>query len=119
MRIGPSVREFAGMRTTSLPHYADDVIGDYMTEAVFPAILHQDPPRLGPWTVQFPEIAGHSTAVAISMAYYPENRDAADGLSKLGSQPGVDLTSNILKEFWPDLGWKFSRKHKSTGNGSL
>jgi len=45
------------------------------------------------------------------MAYYPENRDLADGISKLGSQLGVDMASNILKEFWPDLERKFSRKH--------
>jgi hypothetical protein len=47
------------------------------------------------------------------MAYYPENRDARDGVSKLGSQLGVDMASNILKEFWPDLERKFSHKHKS------
>jgi hypothetical protein len=29
------------------------------------------------------------------------------------------LASNILKELWPDLMRKFSRKHKSTDNGSF
>jgi hypothetical protein len=47
------------------------------------------------------------------MAYYPENRDVADGVSKLGSQLGVDMASNILKEFWPDLERKLSRKPTS------
>jgi hypothetical protein len=51
----------------------------------------------------FSEIAGNSTAVAISISYYPENRDVIDGISKLGIQLGVDMASNILKEFWPDL----------------
>ena len=46
-------------------------------------------------------------------------RDVANGISKLGSQLGVDMASNILKEFWPDLERKFSRKDKSTGNGSF
>ena len=41
------------------------------------------------------------------MAYYPENHDVADGVSKPGSQFGVDMASNILKEFWPDLKRKF------------
>ena len=116
--------------------YADSVIGDYMTEAVFPTILHQDPryfrrgagrgwSRFGYaagqifWThndsgrgqFNFLEIAGNSTAVAISMAYYPEDRDALNAVSKLGSQLGVDMASNLLKEFWPDLERKFSRKH--------
>jgi hypothetical protein len=44
------------------------------------------------------------------MAYYPENRDVTDGVSKLASQLAVDMASNILKEFWPDLERKFSRK---------
>jgi hypothetical protein len=139
--FGQGVRGYAHYFATS---YADYVIGDYMTEAVFPTILHQDPryfrrgsgnrwSRLGYaagqifWThndagsgqFNFSEIAGNSTAVAISMAYYPENRNPADGLSKLGSQLGVDMASNILKEFWPDLERKFSRKHKTTGNGSF
>lgn len=119
--------------------YADYAIGDYMTEAIFPAMLHQDPryfrrgtgrfwSRLGFaasqifWThgdsghgeFNVSELAGNSTAVAISMAYYPDNRTALDAVSKLGSQLGVDMTSNILKEFWPDLERRFSRKHKST-----
>jgi len=117
-------------------HYSDYAIGDYMTEAIFPTILHQDPryfrrptgsvwARLGYaagqifWThsdsgcrqFNFSEIGGNSTAVAISMAYYRENRDVMDGVPKLGSQLGVDMASNILKQFWPDLERKCSRKH--------
>jgi hypothetical protein len=116
--------------------YGDLVIGDYMTEAVFPSILHQDPryfrrgtgsgwSRLGYamgqifWThrdsggtqFNYSEIVGNSAAVAISNAYYADNRTAADGVSKLGMQLGVDMASNILKEFWPDLERKFRRKH--------
>jgi hypothetical protein len=118
--------------------YSDYAIGDYMTEAIFPVMLHQDPryfrrgtgglwSRLGYaagqifWThgdsghgqFNLSEIAGNSAAVAISMAYYPDNRTALDGVSKLGSQLGVDMTSNILKEFWPDLERRFSHKRKS------
>src|ERR1041385_4646819 len=99
--------------------YGDFVIGDYMTEAIYPTLLHQDPRyfRRGTGTVlsrlaysagqiflthgdsgrtqfYFSEVAGNSTAVAISMAYYPENRDVADGVSKLGVQLGVDIASN-------------------------
>jgi hypothetical protein len=117
--------------------YADFFIGDYMTEAVYPSLLHQDPryfrrgtgnvwSRLGYSAGQiflthgdngrtqfnFSEVAGNSTAVAISMAYYPENRDVVDGVSKLGIQLGVDMASNILKEFAPDITRKFHRKHR-------
>ncbi len=116
--------------------YGDFVIGDYMTEAVFPTLLHQDPryfrrgtgsgwSRLGYamgqifWThrdsggtqFNYAEVIGNSTAVAISNAYYVDNRTAGDAGSKLGIQLGVDMASNILKEFWPDLERKLRRKH--------
>jgi len=115
--------------------YADFVIGDYMTEGIFPTILKQDPryfrrgvgsgrSRLGYaagqifWThantgrgqFNYSEILGNSTAVAISNAYYPENRDVRDAVTKLGVQIAVDMTANILKEFWPDLDRKFFHK---------
>jgi hypothetical protein len=61
----------------------------------------------------FSEIIGNSTAVAISTAYYPDNRTASNAVSKLGVQLGVDLAANILKEFWPDINRKFSRKHRA------
>jgi hypothetical protein len=118
--------------------YADFVIGDFMTEAIYPTLLHQDPryfrcgtgsawARLGYavgqifWThndsgstgFNYSEIIGNSTAVAISNAYYADNRDFSDAAIKLGNQIGVDMAANILKEFWPDLQRKFSRKHNS------
>ena len=117
--------------------YGDLVIGDYMTEAVFPTLLHQDPryfrrgtgsgwSRLGYamgqifWThtdsggtqFNYSEIAGNSVAVAISNGYYADNRTAGDAVSKLGMQIGVDMAANVLKEFWPDLERKFRRKHR-------
>jgi hypothetical protein len=118
--------------------YADLVIGDYMTEAIYPVLLHQDPryfrqgtgsgwSRLGHAVGQifwcrsdsgrmgfnFSEILGNSTAVAISEAYYPDNRTAGSAVGKLGMQVGVDMFGNVLKEFWPDLSRKFQRKHPS------
>jgi hypothetical protein len=59
----------------------------------------------------YSEIIGNSAAVAISNAWYKDNRTTSDGVSKLGMQIGVDMASNILKEFWPDLERKFRRKH--------
>ncbi len=118
--------------------YADYVIGDYMTEGLYPTLLHQDPryfrrgtgsglSRLGYaaaqifWThtdsgstqFNFSEICGNATAVAISNAYYPDNRNASDAVSRFGTQLGVDMASNILKEFWPDITRRFSRKQSS------
>jgi hypothetical protein len=116
--------------------YADFVIGDYMTEGIFPTLLHQDPrffrigsgsgfSRLsyavgqiilthndeGKVAFNYSEILGNSAAVAISNSYYQDNRDASDAIVKLVSQLGVDAASNVLKEFWPDLQRKFSHKH--------
>lgn len=116
--------------------YGDLVIGDYMTEGVFPSLLHQDPryfrrgtgsgwSRLGYacgqifWThrdsggtqFNYSEVVGNSVAVAISNAYYVNNRNVADGVSKLSSQLGVNMASNVLKEFWPEVQRKLKRKH--------
>src|SRR5580704_14186428 len=121
--------------------YADWVIGNYMTEGVYPTLLHQDPryfrrgtgsglSRLGYamaqifWThkdsggtqFNYSEVIGNSTAVAISQAYYPDNRTVSDAVSKLGTQLGVDMASNILKEFWPDVSKKLARKHHDKQN---
>jgi hypothetical protein len=108
--------------------YADFVIGDFMTEAVFPSLLHQDPryfrrgtggvwSRLGYavgqtfWThadtgrgtFNYSEVLGTATGVAISNVYYPKNRNGSSAASKVSLQIGVDVAANVLKEFWPDL----------------
>jgi hypothetical protein len=98
--FGQGVKGYAHYLSTS---YADLANGNYMTEGIYPTLLHQDPRYfrrgLGSgwsclgyavgqifWThtdsgatqFNYSEIAGNSTAVAISMAYYPENRRASD-----------------------------------------
>jgi hypothetical protein len=123
--------------------YADFVIGNYMTEAIYPAFLHQDPryfrrgkgsglSRLGYsmgqifWTHQdsgrmnfnFSEIVGNATAVAISTSYYRDNRTAHNAVSSLAVQVGVDMATNILKEFWPDFDRKFRRKHSDEADAA-
>lgn len=114
---------------------ADLTIGNFMTEAIVPALTHEDPRyfRRGTgsglsrtksavaqifWThtdcdgtqFNYSEILGNSVAVAISNAYYPESRTASEAASRLGMQVGVDMVGNILKEFWPDIANKFARK---------
>jgi len=126
--------------TTTNAACADYPIGHYMAEAIFPDMLHRDPRGISPLPpgasdpgsvarpagfsgrmetpgrgqLNVSEIAGDSPAVAISMACYLDSRTARDTVSKPGSQLGVDMTSNILREFWPDLERRFSRSHKST-----
>jgi hypothetical protein len=56
-------------------------------------------------------MAGASAGVAISNAYYSDNRNAADAATRLGVQIGLDIVGNLLKEFSPELNKLFSRKH--------
>jgi len=132
--FGQGVAGYARRFGTS---YADFVIGNYMTEAIYPTILHQDPryfrkgtgsgvSRFGYavkqifWThkdsggtqFNYSEVVGNSTAVAISMAYYPDGRTVSNAITSLGTQLAVDTASNILKEFWPDMERKWSKKDR-------
>ncbi|MGA7409166.1 MAG: hypothetical protein WBW33_01705 [Bryobacteraceae bacterium] len=139
--LGQGVKGYASYFGTA---YADFVIGDFMTEAIYPTLLHQDPryfrrgtgggwSRLGYavgqifWThtdsggtqFNYSEILGNSTAVAISMAYYPDGRNVSTAVTELGTQIGVDMASNVLKEFWPDIRQKLSRKHAAPDAAKL
>jgi hypothetical protein len=109
--------------------FADQTIGNMMSESVFPVMFHQDP-RYFPmanggfwkrtryaisreWITRndsgkngfnLSELGGNAAAVAISNAYYPaENRTASNNAYKYGQQIGLDAFFNVLKEFWPDI----------------
>jgi len=108
--------------------YGDQVIGNLMTEGLFPAVFHEDPRyfRLGEGSkihralyaasqifvtkmdsggkaFNLEEWGGNATAVAISNLYYPDTRDWKDNTEKLMIQCATDAFSNVLKEFWPDV----------------
>ena len=113
--------------------FADQAVGNMMTEAVFPAVLHQDPryfvkgkggfwkrtgyavsreviTRADDGRSQFntSEIAGNAVAAGISSAYTPAaDRSLGNTTSKWGEQLGLDTFFNVLKEFWPDVRDKF------------
>lgn len=116
--------------------YVDQMVGNMLTEAVFPTLLHEDPRyfRRGSGStlgrtayaltrvlvtktdaglnrINTSELVGNSVAVAISNAYYPATRNAEDNLQKLALQCGTDALSNILKEFWPDIKRKLLSRH--------
>jgi len=132
--FGPGVAGYAKYFGTA---YGDFLIGNMMTEGIYPSLLHQDPryfrsgqgskmSRLGHsmkqtfWTrndsgagqFNYSEVLGNATAVAISNSYYPENRHAGDAVTKLGSQIGIDMAANVLKEFGPDLMRMMTRKRE-------
>jgi hypothetical protein len=119
-------------------NYADQAIGNMMTEGFFPVLLHEDPRyrRIGPsrgtvkyrtWYAfsrifvtrtdsggtrfNYSEWLGNATGVAISNTYHPDERDWLDNTEKLLEQCATDGISQILKEFWPDIKHKFFHKN--------
>jgi hypothetical protein len=115
----------------------DQIIGNMMTEAIFPSFLHEDPRYFrrgygskwsrifyaasrvlvtrtdaGNWRFNYSEVLGNATSVAISNSYYPDNRTVGANVEKLGQQIGIDAISQVLKEFWPDIKRKILQRHK-------
>jgi hypothetical protein len=118
--------------------YADEVVGNMLSEGVFPVLFHQDPRyfRRGPeyggvmkrtgyalsqvivthhdgGAVQFnySEWLGNGAATAFGNVYHLDNRNAADNVEKLFGQVGTDAISQVIKEFWPDIKKKFFHKN--------
>lgn len=116
--------------------YADQTIGNMMTEAIFPSLLREDPRYFlrgtgsirsrvfyaisrifvtrtdsGKMSFNFAEVAGNAAAVAISNAYYPDGRTVGDSVTKLAEQLATDALSQVLKEIWPDIKKKLARHH--------
>ncbi len=107
----------------------DQAVGNYMTEAIFPTLTHEDPryytlghggflkrsryalTRLlitrtdsSGCTINFSEIIGNGAGAAISNTYYPSReRTWTKTGQKWVAQIGLDGAFNVLKEFWPDI----------------
>jgi hypothetical protein len=112
------------------------VTGDYLAGAILPTLLHQDPRyfRLAQGTVlhrtvyamsrifvirsdsgkdvaNWSELAGNAGSAAIATTYYPSSsRTVGDAASQWGFQVGTDALLNVVKEFWPDIHRKISKK---------
>ena len=108
---------------------ADNSVGNFMTTAVFPSALRQDPryfalgeggflhrlayaasrsvvtrSRGGARQFNLSEIGGNGVAAAFSNLYYPaDSRTVSGTLTRWGAQVMWDTLSNELKEFWPDV----------------
>ena len=133
--FGQGVKGYAKRFAAS---YADQAIGNMMTEAIVPALLHEDPRYFrigaaggskwhrvgyavtrvmvvrtdkGKWDFNYSEWLGNGAAVAISNLYYPgDTRNFGDNVEKLGVQVATDAFSQVLKEFWPDIKHKLFKK---------
>ena len=116
--------------------FADNSIGTYMTVAIFPSILKEDPryyqlgkggfkkrawhgvSRLfvtrtdaGGTRFNYSEAFGNASAAAFSNVYHAEeDRTLGRNLETYGMLYMWDGLSNELKEFWPDIRRKVFRK---------
>jgi len=123
---GSGARGYFKQYTASL---TDTVTGNFMTTAVLPSMLGQDPryfergaggflhraayaasrtviTRGDSGRPQFnaSEIGGNAAAAALSNVYYPSaDRTMTATLSRWGLQMMWDALSYELKEFWPDV----------------
>jgi hypothetical protein len=115
--------------------FADQAIGNIMSEGLFPVALHQDPRYFVKGTGGFwkrtgyaisrevitrgddgrshfntSELAGNAVAAGISNLYYPAvNRSFGNTANKWGQQIALDAFFNVAKEFWPDVRNKMFR----------
>lgn len=109
--------------------FADQAIGNMMSEALFPMALHQDPRYFEKGTGGFwkrtgyalsrevitrddddqnhfniSELAGNAVAAGISNLYYPAaDRSLGNTANKWSQQIALDAAFNVMKEFWPDV----------------
>ena len=109
--------------------FADQAVGNYLTEAIFPAATHEDPryytlghggffrrtgyavTRLlvtrtdsGGSSFNISEIVGNGAGAGISDLYYPSpERTWTKTGQKWVTQVALDGVFNIFKEFWPDI----------------
>lgn len=119
--------------------YGDNLIENFMSAAVLPSLLHQDPrfyqlghggfvrrtahalsrvfvtrSDAGHTQANYSELGGAFGAAAISIyTYHPHSeRGIEDVVGVWGTQISWDAATYVLKEFWPDLR---RRSHKQSG----
>jgi hypothetical protein len=110
--------------------FGDSTIEDFLTGAVLPSVLHQDPRyyqlgKGGFWhrtgyavsrifitrtdagvnQFNYSEVFGSAAAAGISTyTYHPRSdRTLSNAASVWGTQVGLDTLTTVLHEFWPDI----------------
>lgn len=116
---------------------ADGTIENFFAGAILPSVLHQDPRyfqsgRGGFWRrtgysvsrifvtrtdsgrhqFNYSEIFGSAISAGISTySYHPQgDRTLSNAASVWGTQVGYDTITIVVKEFWPDIRRKLSKK---------
>lgn len=119
--------------------FADGTIENFMTGAILPSVLRQDPRffqsnKGGFWhrtgyavsrifitrtdsggqQFNFSEVCGSAASAAISTySYHPSaDRTLSNTASVWGTQVGYDTLTIVVKEFWPDIRRKLTKKKK-------
>ena len=132
--LSPAPGQSYGRRyTTSL---ADNSIGNFLTSAVLPLSMGQDPRyfqsgrgsiarrvayaasrsvitrgRSGSSQFNVSEIGGNAIAAGLSNLYHvPADRTLTGTITRWGMQVMWDTLSNEMKEFWPDIRRKLHRQ---------
>lgn len=122
--------------------FADGTIENFMTEAVLPSLLREDPRfyQLGKGSFRhrtayavsrifvtrtdsgqkqfnFSEILGSAASAAISTySYHPRSdRTLPNTASVWGTQVGYDTITIVVKEFWPDIRRKIRHNPQQPG----
>jgi hypothetical protein len=116
--------------------FADGVSGTFFTEAIVPAVTHEDPRYYtlghggffrrtgyalsrtfltktdsGGTSFNFSEVVGNGLESGLSNAYYPpEERGVKPTLRNWGTQMESAALNNMVKEFWPDIRRKILRQ---------
>jgi hypothetical protein len=118
--------------------FADGTIENFLTGAILPSMLHQDPRyfQLGSGSFthralyavsrniitrtdsggsqfNYSEIVGGGMSAFLSTySYHPsEDKTVSNTLSVWGTQYAYDTITIVVKEFWPDIHRKLSHKH--------
>lgn len=118
--------------------YTDQITGNMLTEGFLPALLREDPRYFrmatgpakkrtfyalsrifvtrtdaGKASFNFSEVMGNGIATGIGLSYYADDRNVGGYFQNLSIQLATDASSQVLKEFWPDVKrWLYARRHK-------
>jgi hypothetical protein len=116
--------------------FADQASGSYFTEAIVPALTHEDPRYYtlghggffrragyalsrvvltktdsGGTTLNISEIAGNGMEAGLANLYYPpQERSLHNTAVNWASQLEAASLNNLVREFWPDIRRKFLRQ---------
>jgi hypothetical protein len=116
--------------------FTDGVSGTFFTEAIVPAITHEDPRYYtmgqggffrragyaisrafvtktdsGGTSFNWSEVAGNALEAGLSTAYYPpEERGLSQTALNFGTQMESAVLNHVFQEFWPDIRRKVFRQ---------